>query len=508
LASSKLPAYVADAHNAANVYAGVWLKKTMTILEGRGLFWWADDPIPAQQIAPNSSASGLLKIDNDGSSSLELDSYLPSEHGPMSAIVQRELPADKCIRGLLKGSGQHILLIGLIRNGGQMRSNGTSYERYIAFNCLVSESGPVAAKLIFKYLIVPLSGYEEWLRLGAIKVVRTRRTVSAKYKWPKKASYHFADGSLTINFELDGQSSGAIFGTEVSMKETASASLRFTKPRDLEGIKTQYQLFEDLLILLTSTDYALDWPSVSLTKKSRCRLYFRKLGDRTVGTAPRYFECVTNFAQLRDSFGLIWEAWRSKREELGPGLYLYLGTRRGIRLYVEHRFVNLVWGIEAFHRRKYTVSPTAPLKKKVDRILEQISEKKDKKWLAKKLENAHEPSLGERIFETISAVPLGLDATRLRTFSDACAKLRNDISHFGGQRHNGGSYDDFGIELNDRNEALATLYQMLLLHEIGINKDILKWWVFEGFRSYPIKVHLAKVGLLDKSAVDLKPPEQ
>jgi hypothetical protein len=45
----------------------------MAILEGRGLFWWADDPIPANQFAPNSCVSGLLKIDNDGSSSLELD---------------------------------------------------------------------------------------------------------------------------------------------------------------------------------------------------------------------------------------------------------------------------------------------------------------------------------------------------------------------------------------------------------------------------------------------------
>jgi ApeA N-terminal domain 1 len=222
----------------------------MAILEGRGLFWWADEPVPVNHIAPNSCVSGLLKINNDGSSSLELDGYLPSQHGPMAAIVQRELPADKCIRGLLKGSGDHVLLVGLIHNGGQMKSRGISYERYIASTCLVSESEPVAGKLIFKQLIVPLSGYEEWLRLGAIKVVRTRRTVSAKYKWPKKAAYRLADGSLTIEFDLGGKAPFAS-GTEVSMKETAAASLRFTKALDLDGIKTQYQLFEDLLILLT-----------------------------------------------------------------------------------------------------------------------------------------------------------------------------------------------------------------------------------------------------------------
>jgi hypothetical protein len=183
---------------------------------------------------------------------------------------------------------------------------------------------------MFRQLILPLSGYEGWLQLRGIEVARTRRTVSAKYKRPQKAMYRLIDGSLAIIFELGSQASTALFGTEVSMKETASATLRFTKPVKLESIKTQYQLFEDLLILLTSTDYRLDWPLVAVTAKSRCRLYFRRLGNRATENAPQYFECVANFVQLRDNFGAIWEAWRSKREALGPGLYLYLGTRRGL----------------------------------------------------------------------------------------------------------------------------------------------------------------------------------
>jgi hypothetical protein len=69
------------------------------------------------------------------------------------------------------------------------------------------------------------------------------------------------------------------------------------------------------------------------------------------------------------------------------------------------------------------------------------------------------------------------------------------------------------IGLNVKSEVLATLYQMLLLHEIGIDGKILKWWVFEGFRSYPIKFHFVKAGLLDSSAIepkhpDAKPPSQ
>jgi hypothetical protein len=265
---------------------------------------------------------------------------------------------------------------------------------------------------------------------------------------------------MTINFDIDGKAPFGMSGNEASMKETATASLHFTSAFDLDELKKEYQLFEDLLILLTSTDFSLDWPSVQQNGNSRCRVYFRKVGDHTVGTAPRFFQCVTSFTKIRGTFGTIWNTWRSKGEELGPALYLYLGTRRGIPLYVEHRFVNLIWGIEAFHRKKFSVSLTSRLNEKIQRILGEITRQKDKKWLAKKLENAHEPSLAERIDETISTVPLGLDAARLRTFSDRCAKLRNDISHFGGLRDglSSVSYEKFALELHTKSEVLSTLY--------------------------------------------------
>jgi ApeA N-terminal domain 1 len=110
-----------------------------------------------------------------------------------------------------------------------------------------------------------------------------------------------------------------------------------------------------------------------------------KLGNRSTDAVPRYFDCVANFIELRGTFGSIWETWRSKREEFGSGFYLYLGTRRGMRLYVEHRIANLVWGVEAFHRTKYPTPATSRLRDKIDRVVSQIRAKKDKEWLTDKL---------------------------------------------------------------------------------------------------------------------------
>jgi hypothetical protein len=100
-------------------------------------------------------------------------------------------------------------------------------------------------------------------------------------------------------------------------------------------------------------------------------------------------------------------------------------------------------------------------------------------------------------------VPLGLDKVRVSTFSKGCAKLRNDISHFGGLRprsdpESGENYDELLRRLHDSSEALAVIYQMLLLHEIGVTEERLRWWIHQGFYSFRIKSYFVKVGLIDE----------
>jgi len=475
----------------------------MAILEERGLFWWADETVSETQFPPESSIPGLLIIGDDGQTRLELDGYFPSKHGPMAPMVRRGQLIHKDIQGLLRTSNKRILLTGLTGNGGQFSTNRMSYERYISGHCLLANGfAKVPPSLTFKEIIVPLAGFEQWLRLSAIKITSSKRTVSVKYKRPKDAVYKTADGKLSIHFESAVDSAGAIFGTELSFKETASATLSFSKPLALNELIAHYRLLEDLLLMLTGADHALDWPWVAADKSTQYRLYFLKSGSKAA-SPPKAHECITNFIQLRDRFGDIWSDWKKKREAFGSGFYLYLGTRRGVTLYIENRFINLVFGLEAFHRRKYPVPGATKLDAKIARIVEQIRGREDKKWLANQLERAKDqPPLGQRLFTTLREVPLGLEETRLKTFCELCAKLRNDISHYGGQPHHETPYNDFILDLESKGQALATLYQALLLFEIGVDADIIKAWMFDGFGSYTIKYHFVKADLLDKSVLD------
>lgn len=190
-----------------------------------------------------------------------------------------------------------------------------------------------------------------------------------------------------------------------------------------------------------------------------------------------------------------------KRVTFGAGYYLYLGTRRGMRLYSEHRFVNLIWGIETLHRRQHaSPSESTRLREKVDRILAQIAKPADKRWLKRQLKFVYEPTLEQRLFDTLSRIPIGLETTMLRAFCKSCADSRNDISHFGGRRQ-GESDTDTVQELEKRSEALGYLYHTLLLYEIGVSRRWLESLVYEGMQASTIKRAFFQAGLIDEQTL-------
>jgi hypothetical protein len=61
----------------------------MSILEERGLFWSNDVPIPANCFAPNTPSSGVLRIDDEGRTELELDGVLDNGRR-LSSMLRRQ----------------------------------------------------------------------------------------------------------------------------------------------------------------------------------------------------------------------------------------------------------------------------------------------------------------------------------------------------------------------------------------------------------------------------------
>jgi hypothetical protein len=473
------------------------------ILQERGLFWWGDDPVPTTQFAPDTSAPGELRIEAEGRITLDLDRVISDPKRSFLALIsstdEPELKNRK-IQGLLKNSNKRIILCEPTRRGGRFASSNALQEGFLATHCLVGDRDlPKNPKdLLYSCVDVDLKGYEEWLRLGSIRTKRSKVTLQAKYRRPKNVEYSLPNGRLFVIYDVFGPWFGETRQEKLDLRESVILRFKPAERMSFNDVATYHSLLQDLLILMTDTNHAIDWPRVALGNKRYFTLYYARMMNHD--DAPRDYECVINFAQMRDSFGDLFGNWWTKRETYGPGFNLYLGTRRGMQLFAEHRFIMLVWGIEAYHRKKYGSTRSGSIEKKVARILEQITDPKDQKWLARRLQHAAEPNLEQRIFETIKEVPLDLDSKRVRKFAEGCAKDRNDMSHFREHRDERRAYSEFMLALHRKSEALSHLYHLLILSEIGVDLTVLRNWFDRGFRSYPRKSALVEVGLMEPGA--------
>jgi hypothetical protein len=473
------------------------------ILQERGLFWWADDALPATQFAPDTSASGELKIEAEGRITLDLDGVISDRRRSFPALAsstdEPELRTRR-ILGLLKESNKRVLLCDLTRRGGRFATSNVSTEGFLATHCLVGaqDFARNLKELHYSYVDIDLNGFEEWLRLGSIRTKRNKVALQAKYRHPKNIDYSIPNGKLSVIYDLFGPWFGETRREKLDLRESVLLRFKPAQRMSFREVATYHGLLQDLFILMTDSNYNIDWPRVALRSKTRFTLYYARMMGKDDG--PRYYDCVVNFIQMRENFGELLNNWWKKRETFGPGFNLYLGTRRGMQLYTEHRFIMLIWGIEAYHRKKYGSTRSGSIEKKVARILERIADSKDQKWLAQRLRFASEPNLEQRIFETIRDVPLDLDSKRVRKFAQECAKDRNDMSHFGEHRDEDRTYSEFMLALHRKNEALSHLYHLLILSEIGVDETILRNWFDQGFRSYPMKSALVEVGLMEPGA--------
>jgi ApeA N-terminal domain 1 len=223
-----------------------------------------------------------------------------------------------------------------------------------------------------------LAGFEAWFWFRSIVMTREENRISAEWRRSDAAVYRFDDETLIIEFDVVGRIPYGSLADEIALKERATARITLVNRESLEQLRNRFQLLKDPLILLVDTEpHRLSWPKVSLEKGSEATWYFGRVKNDEVFTKPELHECLTFVPHLRERFGEIWSNWKTKRDEFGPGFYFYLGTRRGLNLYVEHTFVNLIWGIEAFHRIKYPTKSDRLLPT-IERIVGQVADDGDR----------------------------------------------------------------------------------------------------------------------------------
>ena len=109
---------------------------------------------------------------------------------------------------------------------------------------------------------------------------------------------------------------------------------------------------------------------------------------------------------IHEDFGRFVGEWFGKAERLGPVYDLYFATAYGSPAYLDDRFLSLVQGVEAYHRRALGTTEL-PDEEHERRIEEVVSTAPDahRNWLRGQLVYSNEPGLRKRLAEILRRDP-------------------------------------------------------------------------------------------------------
>lgn len=445
-------------------------------IHDHGHFWWANEGLE------EGSVAGLLTIDSSGLIQLETHQTLPGRSG-IGGVFGQRLDDSIALFGCLKSDGRYVLLRGLTASKG--RAGIISYEVFVARECFISQKLPRTEELF--RLRISLDGLQQWIRPGRIGFVGPSNgdgddssKISTNFDLNSDDAWDIESGLVEITHDFTGYEPG-MWAHSINIGMSSHLVYTPTSTATSEEMLAWYRAAQDLLMILANSNLTLKWPRVLWKEGGKdvgADFYFRR--NTPSGEEVRWNETLLPYARIRNTFGEIIETWIDRRKNLGPGINLYLGTRRNKVLYAEHYFVNLVWGLEALARRiDSSTSDDPKLKEKIQKLQAFVDgaeelKSSDRRFLRGLLDSrSTERPLSDRLYDLLRPVAIGVDDTKLKAFTKNCADLRNDLSHHGGERKSG-DYESFISGVMKNSDALSKLYLLLIVKLLGVEAEELK----------------------------------
>jgi hypothetical protein len=463
------------------------------ILSERGQFWLAGD---LEQMSAEAATQATLTIGARGAIDLKLDNDEWKWAKPSDSLADIHSKRFTIV-GCLADSGRYVRLErAFARSAHPLGPRGCVVTVIGAFICMVSDrtSHDLRTQSLARLVRLPLGPLRAWLKLPMPETVRGEDGFDVHYSEDPNFEFPLALGRLIIT---SASTANADF-TERTLTVTQQAWMEFSLNAGISLEKAAELFFdiEDLLMLLTDYEVSLDWPSIDFSElKAAGTLYCTRRPQAAAKFSA--IECWLLFPQISENFGAIVDRWLALRDEFAPAFHLYLGTRRGVDLYEEHRFVNLIWGLEALHHHPSGEGISEGAAAKINRILASVNESlsaRDRNWLTQRLNSAMKPSLAERLKSLFSEVPLRIPPKAAAEFAKRCADRRNDISHRGGPSRRGG-YNAFVLELHQLAGALSHIYHAAILLRLGITSEQIEHIFFDAYGSFVIRSRLQDAGL-------------
>ena len=329
--------------------------------------------------APDRKIPGTLSISEGGIIELEVAGLFNDE---IEALLRDRLEPIERIAGDIEKEGL-VTLDDCYYKTGTIRVIGGPSKSFIhvgrAFMGVEYNEGEPT---VFNTLTFSVEGIDEWVGISGFEFVPQfeEHTATISYQLPTDVSLNLDNGmQLLITFEWTPPRLPII--TEARISQKTNFKLVSKDARELSDFISVVHKITTLLCFAIDKTVSLD--SMEATADNLCQDLGRgqtRLVPVNIYYSSRPYskdepkiwqhDMLFRFGQMQNDAGRKINNWIEAYERIDPAFDLYFSAKRGEQQYLDEKFLTLIRGLEAYHKRKFDGRLNIPLKQRIKGIIE------------------------------------------------------------------------------------------------------------------------------------------
>ena len=399
--------------------------------KGSGDFWLPSEPDRKVHGTLSISDGGTIELEVDGLFNDEIEALLRDRLEPIERIVGD-------IDGLVTLDDCYYKTQTISLGGGRSKSfihvgrvfTGVGYDE--------GESP------CFNTLTFSVEGIDEWVGISGINVEphfeESAATIS--YQRPEDISINLDNGMrLLITFHWTPP--GAPIIKEAKISQKTNFKLVSEDARELDDFISVVRKITHFLCFAMDQTVSLDGMEATAdnlrqdlgegqTRRVPVNIYYSGLPYSKDEPRIHQHDMLFGFRQIQNDAERIINNWIKAYKKITPSFNLYFLAKMGMQTYLEERFMALVQGLEAYHRRTSDEKrmDEAEFEGLIENLIEKCPEE-HREWLSRELKYGNEVSLRRRLRDIIKPFKdiIG-NRTKRENLIDRIVNTRNYLTHY------------------------------------------------------------------------------
>lgn len=368
-------------------------------------------------------------------------------------------------------SGKKITLYKCFATNRSMSFPGIPYSEITA-DYFIKGGHFTKETLEFTNALLNFSSLNEWINIDGFTDFKNKDELSVKYKTPEAITFYKTE---SVEFAFLFQSTSPLFRPTHSyiINQEIVIQINHKTKFNLDNFWEYISILKSFLTLAYFSEPKLQ--EINFKKDDKFLEFIYRGQDSELKKQKTHRrEFIFTYKNVEAELQQIFQKWSTLHKILDPVINVLLEAFGEKNIIIENKFLNIIQGIETFHRRikKNETEEVEVHKKRISEILTECPFQ-HKKWLQEKLNFSNEPTLKQRLDELFESIAPVLRDHLFDNYKSIITNTKNSRNYYTHYSLNLENKALKGKELFYLTERLKVFLLILLLKETGINTDSL-----------------------------------